>query len=261
MYSCHTSCEFLNAGSFESTLLVVSQWLDANPYDVVTVLIANSDLVAVGNFTAPIVNSGLSDYAYLPPLIPMTRNDWPTLSEMILTNKRAVIFMDYNANQTEVPYVLDQYTQLWETPFSPTNTSFPCTIERPPGITDTQADERMYLANHNLNVALTISGTEILIPDFANLTQVNADNGTSGLGTMARECRSMWGRPPQFLVVDFYDSTNGTVFKVAAQMNNVTYNGKCCGEETSITSSAALSTPRSVGATVAVMTLLFSFCI
>lgn len=41
----------------------------------------------------------------------------------------------------------------------------------------------------------------------------------------------MWNRPPNFLLVDYYNygNFNGSVFGVAAQMNNVTYNGECCG--------------------------------
>lgn len=40
-----------------------------------------------------------------------------------------------------------------------------------------------------------------------------------------------WNRPPNFLLVDYYNygNFNGSVFEVAAEMNNVTYNGKCCG--------------------------------
>lgn len=51
-----------------------------------------------------------------------------------------------------------------------------------------------------------------------------------------------WGRPPNFLLVDYYNdgSTNGSVFEVAAEMNNVTYNGHCCG---TTTSAASMSSP------------------
>lgn len=51
-----------------------------------------------------------------------------------------------------------------------------------------------------------------------------------------------WNRPPNFLLVDYYNegSTNGSVFEVAAQMNNVTYNGHCCGSDTS---AASVSSP------------------
>lgn len=43
----------------------------------------------------------------------------------------------------------------------------------------------------------------------------------------------MWKRYPNFLLVDFYESGNGSVFEVAAKANNVTYNWDCCGKEAS----------------------------
>ena len=100
MYSCHTSCDFLNAGTYESELLQVRQWLDANPYDVVTLLIVNSDYVQVGNYSAAFANSGMSKYVYTPPKIPMNIGDWPTLAELILMGKRAIVFMDYDGEQS-----------------------------------------------------------------------------------------------------------------------------------------------------------------
>lgn len=40
-----------------------------------------------------------------------------------------------------------------------------------------------------------------------------------------------WPNPPNFLMVDYYNSgpSPGSVFEVAAQHNNVTYNRACCG--------------------------------
>jgi len=51
-----------------------------------------------------------------------------------------------------------------------------------------------------------------------------------------------WGRPPNFLLVDYYNFGNfsGSVFEVAAQMNNVTYHRKCCGSTTSAATKAVL---------------------
>ena len=112
--------------------------------------------------------------AYVPPQVPMNISSWPTLSNMILTGKRAVIFMDYNANQTEVPYILDEFSQMWETPFSPTNQSFPCTQQRPPNLSRQAAESRMYMANHNLNTEISLAGTSILVPTTALLNQTNA---------------------------------------------------------------------------------------
>ena len=99
---CHTSCDLLNAGTAESYFRQVSRWVRRHPFDVVTLLMGNSDFVNVDNYTAPLSRSGLSRYAYVPPEVPMSLSAWPTLGEMILTQKRVVIFMDYNANQVSL---------------------------------------------------------------------------------------------------------------------------------------------------------------
>lgn len=91
---CHTSCDLLNVGTAESYFKNITAWIRTHPYDVVTILIGNSDFIGVGNYTTPLVNSGLSNYAYIPPQVPMNISSWPSLSSMILTGKRAVIFMD-----------------------------------------------------------------------------------------------------------------------------------------------------------------------
>ena len=188
VYFCHTSCELLNAGPAEAYFANVTTWLAANPNDVVTILIVNGDRVSVKTFTEPIESSGLSKYAYIPPMIPMNLTDWPTLGELIHESQRAVIFMDYEANQTTVPYILDEFSQMWETPFDPTNQTFPCAVQRPPGISSTQAMARMYLANHNLNKPLNLFGDTILVPDTALLNETNAASGYGSLGLAADNC-------------------------------------------------------------------------
>lgn len=35
------------------------------------------------------------------------------------------------------------------------------------------------------------------------------------------------------MLVDFYDAGKGSVFEVAAKVNNVTYGGGCCGKRVS----------------------------
>ena len=190
---CHTSCNLLDVGTVQSYLTNITGWIKTHPYDVVTILLSNSDLIAVGNYSTPIVNSGLSNYAYVPPQIPMNISSWPTLSDMILMGKRAIIFMDYNANQTEVPYILDEFSQMWETPFSPTNQSFPCTQQRPPNLSRQAAENRMYMANHNLNTEISLAGTSILVPTTALINQTNALNGSGSLGLMANNCAGKLG--------------------------------------------------------------------
>ncbi|KAL9057033.1 MAG: hypothetical protein Q9162_002581 [Coniocarpon cinnabarinum] len=168
---------------------------------------------------------------------------------MIASGKRVVLFMDYKADQRKVPWILDEFSQMWETTFSPQDMAFPCTQQRPPALNRVQQDSVPYIANHNLNVDISVGAFNILIPNFATLDQVNSVNGTGGngslgsLGAMARECNQTWGRPPAWLLVDFYDrgSSAGSVFEVAARMNGLNYTraGTCCQQKGEVRSSAS----------------------
>ena len=191
IYLCHTSCDLLNAGTLESYLSTVATWVRTHPYDVVTILIANGDYLDVGNFTQDVQNSGLVPYLYTPPKVPMSLDDWPTLSHMILMGKRVVLFMDYHANQTKVPYILDQFSQMWETPFNPTDNTFPCVVDRPPNLPKEQAREKLYLINHNLNIEVRLTNFNLLIPNFPEMNITNGVSGPGSLGLSANQCTSM----------------------------------------------------------------------
>lgn len=195
MYYCHTSCDILNAGSAESYFANITRWVETHYFDVVTLLIGNADFRPVTDYVASLESSGLSKYAYIPPKVPMNGTEWPALKDMILVSKRVVIFMDYNADQNEVPYILDQFSQVWETPFSPTDPSFPCTAQRPPDLSDEDAGKRMYMANHNLNTEINAFGTSLLVPTTTLLNETNAVNGTGSLGAMADECAGILPYP------------------------------------------------------------------
>jgi hypothetical protein len=229
LYLCHSSCDILNAGTMVSYLSTVAGWVRTHPYDIITILIGNGDYSAVGNFTAPIEESGLLPFVYTPPKNPMSLGDWPKLSSMILSSSRVVIFMDYQSNQTSVPYILDEFVHIWETPFDPIDRSFPCTIQRPPGLSDHDAGFRMYMINHNLNTQLSLLGNTLLVPTVPLLNVTNGVNGSGSLGQTAQQCAERWGRSPTWLNVDFYNMGNGSVFEVAAKWNNVTYGRTCCG--------------------------------
>jgi hypothetical protein len=196
LYNCHTSCDLLNAGPWEDTLVTIRNFLQDNPYEVVTVLIGNSDFVDVEKFVPAITNSGLLDYVYEPTYVPQYRDQWPTLGQMILRNQRVVFFMDYDADQARVPYIMDEFTHMWETPFSPQDRDFPCTQQRPPDLNQTVArNQYMYMANHNLNQRIDLSsvgidvGDDLLIPNTALLNVTNGQANQYGrLGAMSLNC-------------------------------------------------------------------------
>lgn len=230
---CHTTCSILDAGRITDWLSDVKDWVASNRYDVITILLGNGNYSSPDKYVPYINQSGILDYIYTPPYQPMNITTWPTLAEMIIYNTRVVMFLDYQANQTAYPWLMDEFSNMWETPFDPTNRSFPCTIDRPPGLSVPDAKNRLYLANHNLNAEVSILGTSVLIPDVSQLNVTNNDTGFGSLGFAANNCRTDYDRPPNVLNVDYYNfggaEDSGAVFKVAAAMNNVTYKGGCCG--------------------------------
>jgi len=227
---CHTSCEVLDAGPITSYLGKVKDWVASHPYDVVTILLGNGNYSKIAEFAPFIEETGLVQYAYLPPKIPMGINDWPTLESMILTGKRVVIFLDYEARQETVPWLLDEFSQIWETPFDPVDRTFPCDVQRPPALSTAEAKNRMYLTNHNLNYDINILGNSLLVPNLPLLNVTNNITGFGSLGVSTDACVAKWDYPPKFLNVDYYNEGDGSVFEVAAKHNNVTYNRKCCGK-------------------------------
>lgn len=253
---CHTSCNLLNAGTLVAYLTTVRQWLDRNPYDVITILMGNYDVLSPQNFVAPVMDSGLLKYAYTPPTVPMPLASWPTLGEMIISGKRVVIMLDYEADQTAIPWLLDEFGQMWETPFSPTNRDFPCTVDRPPNQNRNESMDRMYMANHNLNVELSLGTFNLLIPAFPLLNETNAVTGYGSAGAQMNSCTSDWGRPPNFLLVDYYNlgNFNGSVFQVAANANGVSYTrDSCCGLGQRVISEASSAAGSSAGGLVSLV--------
>jgi hypothetical protein len=229
---CHTSCDLLNVGTLLSYLSTVNSWLEEHRYDVVTILMGNYDVLSPSNFTGPVAESGLLQYAYIPETVPMGLDGWPTLAEMILSNKRVVFMLDYEADQATIPWLLDEFSYTWETPFSPTDRDFPCTVDRPPSQNRNISAQRLSLANHNLNIDVAFAGLSILVPAYNLLNVTNGVSGYGSAGVAVSNCTAIWDRPPNFLLVDYYNigSFNGSVMAVAAEANNVNYNSaSCCG--------------------------------
>ncbi|CAK7216324.1 hypothetical protein SCUCBS95973_002774 [Sporothrix curviconia] len=251
---CHTSCALLDAGPIALWLTEVRQWVDAHPQEFVTILLGNGNYSDPNMYVPYIESTGIVAYAFVPPAVPSTNSltsasaaaatgsmpldDWPTLGDMLSAGKRVLMMLDYKANQTEYPWLLDEFAYLWETPFDPTvasipvNATLPCTVQRPPGLDAGTAQNTLFLMNHNVNLAVSLLGDTVMVPAVALLNQSNAVTGINSLGAAADVCIETWGRPPLVLNVDYYNrgSPPGSVFEVAARLNGVTYNNTCCGK-------------------------------
>ncbi|CAK5264535.1 unnamed protein product, partial [Mycena citricolor] len=212
---CHTSCVLYNGGTLQDYLTKVKTWMDANPNEVVTLLIVNSDNFPASSFASVFAAAGVDKLSYAPTSLPLTYNNWPTLSTLIDAGTRLVTFLDNGADTTVAPYLIDEFTNMWETPFDVT-TSFDCSVNRS-HVADTATS--MYVINHFFDTVVFGSP----VPDVADANTTNAVSGTRALGTQAALCQTQYGRPPTFMLVDFYEYGGGSVFQVAAGLNGVTY--------------------------------------
>ena len=227
IHMCHTSCTMLDAGPLENFFTTVAQWLETHRTDVVTILIGNGDGLPPTDFATPLIDSGLNQFVYTPPAASMTVDAWPTLANMIDVNTTCVVMLDYGADFASAPWLIGEFDGvMWETPFSPTDPDFPCIAQRPP---DKPRDDRLnqlIMMNHNLNTNWSVGGNEILVPNLVDIDETNADHGKSSVGAAMDLCTESWGRPPNFLLVDFYERGNFelSVLSVAARANNVSWN-------------------------------------
>ncbi|KAI5477347.1 phospholipase C [Pseudohyphozyma bogoriensis] len=232
LHLCHTSCALLDAGTFTSYLEEVASWLSSNPNEVVTLLLVNTDGIAPSVWAESYAAAGLVNQSYTPSTVPIAYADWPTLQTLISAGTRLVSFLAQNADVSSVPYLLDEFTNIWETPYDETDNSFPCTVDRVTG----DYTGKMYLVNHFLDVNVTLLGEVIPVPDTASLTTTNGLSGTGSLTTQSSECYSQYGYYPTFTLVDYYDVPAGSVFEYAAQLNGVTYVASSSSSTTSTSS-------------------------
>ncbi|OBZ68413.1 hypothetical protein A0H81_11684 [Grifola frondosa] len=213
---CHTSCILLDGGTLEDYLTKVKTWMDSNPNDVVSLLIVNSDNLAPSLYNAVFQSAGIDTLAYSPSQASLPASSWPTLGSLIDSGKRLVAFLTTTANFTSVPYLIDEFSNMWETAYDLTDaTAFDCNVNRSNGDTTTQ----MFLINHFLDTI--VAGFPA--PDSAQANTTNAVSGVGSLGQQVETCVAQYGKNPNFMLVDFYEYGNGSVFQVAATANGVTY--------------------------------------
>ncbi|KAA1467265.1 PLC-like phosphodiesterase [Dentipellis sp. KUC8613] len=206
IHFCHTSCALFDGGTVEAYLENVATFLNNNPNEVLTLLFTNPEGLSLPDVWAPAFQqSGVADFAYVPPHVPMKQSEWPTLGSLIDSGKRVVVFLDAGADGTDgsVDYILPEFEMIWETPFSITNASFPCSVDRIAGPLSTE--DHMYMINHSLNINLFDSGIIISDPEDAPTT-----NGITSILANANGCAPLGGgRYPSFVLLDFVNIGQG----------------------------------------------------
>jgi len=223
---CHTSCDLLDAGLLSTWLQEIKQWLDSNPNEVVTVLLVNSDNATPAELAQAFGDSSITSYAYVPASVTTPPTTWPTLQELISTGKRLVVFvasLDTSQISSSNSYLMDEFTFVFENPYNNVAlTNFTCTPDRPTSvkgnIESAISSNRMPLMNHFLD---TQGLFDIETPDVANISITNSPGSSVGnLGAAGSACETAYGKPPTFILVDFFDQ--GPAIQTVDNLNAVT---------------------------------------
>jgi hypothetical protein len=160
---------------------------------------------------------------------------------MIAANTRLVTFIaplpsnnnntGQQASSSSYPYLLDEFTHVFETAWSITSlSSFTCAVDRPGrfrasasgggGAPGALAAGLLPLLNH---FAYDMITSDILLPDVGDIDTTNSPNETEtgALGDHVRRCMAEWGGgvKPVFVLLDFYD--RGPAIETADRVNEI----------------------------------------
>lgn len=211
---CHTSCDLFQGGALEYWLGEVKAWTDANPSEVVTLLIVNSDDLAPSVFASAFTNAGLADKMYVPSAATVSKSSWPTLGSMVDSGKTVVAFLSTKADYNSVNYLLDEFANVWENPYDQTTTPFNCTIDRiGQGVSD--SSQLLYVSNQFLDSSNF--GGLLLIPNTDELGTTNSVDGTLSTSNL---CAQQHGAYPNFILTDYSTVPNYELMQAVAQVRS-----------------------------------------
>lgn len=206
-----------------------------------TIILVNSDNAAASDLHAEFQAASITSYAYTPPSPASTLQAWPTLETLIAANTRLITFVASlsPSTNTVAPYLLDQFTFVSENPFEVTSLSgFSCDPDRPASV---KGDAKTAITNGLLPLINHFKSVEqafgILIPDVNNITVTNGPSDSIGsLGSTATQCKSVYGKAPTFILVDFFDK--GPAINTVDNLNGITAVGRSIPAAQQITSAS-----------------------
>ncbi|KAG0744223.1 hypothetical protein G6F17_005096 [Rhizopus arrhizus] len=214
VHLCHTFCEILDADSAVKTLNKITSWLEKNPKEVITIMWNNLYNIEASKIAQSYEASSIMPYIYTHK----QSDPWPTLQEMIQSGKRVVNFIDAKANEEQIPWLMYQFSRVFETPFENTNSNdFNCNVDRIAAGID--SSDMMYVMNHFLYGVIDIGPFKIEIPLRNKAKLINGQL----LIDHESNCTEVFQRKPNFIEVDFY--TVGEALSLVATLNDAEFSG------------------------------------
>lgn len=173
--------------------------MDNSPNDVVTILIEN--YVPREHLSYLFNQSNLTSRTWIHP----PGEEWPTLGEMVLSERNLVVFIDETDNAS-YPWLHHAWTHSWDTPYGQQDEEdMSCEVGRGDG------EQPVWHLNNWLNNA---AGA----PDYFAAQEVNDHDK---LLARALECWEEVGDRPTFIAVDWWDE--GDVVGVVNDLNQMSH--------------------------------------
>ncbi len=194
-YFCHTVCE-IGAEPMAPVMDRLNTWMDEHPREVLVLFI--QDTVTPEDTAAVLEKAGLADKAYVHP----DGAEWPTLGEMIDSNKRLVVLMENKGGGDKIPYLHQGFDLVQDTEYTfKSATDFDCSLKRG------EPDSPLFSVNHWLASfsKLISSAEEVNVYDV--------------LKPRIDQCEIDRGRTPSMIAVNWYD--RGDLFRVVNELNGV----------------------------------------
>ncbi len=190
-YLCHSRCAY-GAISLVTALNDVKAFLDANPHEVVTLIIQNG--ISTSDTEAAFTTSGLDPYLYDGSTI----TTWPTLGQLIDTGQRLVVFAETGSPPPAWYHDARQLIQDTEYHVR-TVAALDCDLKRGGAKAD------LFLLNHWIQREA---------PDRADAVDINQ---RTVIVNRAHACADQRGRLPNFIAVNFF--TIGDVVGAVDELN------------------------------------------
>ena len=181
VYLCHVFCSIGRRLLVEGLCDLVN-FLDANPGEILSIIF--EDYVSAEDTAQVMEAAGLTEYVYSHSV----GTAWPTLREMIESNKRLVVFTE--TPRTGYSWMHSAWDQIWDTKYRYTSTQqFDCATNRG------SRSNSLFLMNHWLSSA----------EGLPQLSSASTANDLSVLSGRVQSCYTDSGRYPTFIGVDGYD--------------------------------------------------------
>ncbi len=194
-YLCHGVCSLGKTPLVEGLRLIVN-FLDSHPHEVFSIIFEN--YISNADTEKAVISSGLIDYVHTHE----RGTPWPTLAEMIQSQKRVVIFSEKKKEKSRPRWYHYFWSEAWDTPFAAKEPSdLKCTLGRG------NKKNALFLLNH------------FLTNPFASPKWAKKVNFNPFFLERARRCQQKNKQLPNFVMVDFYSI--GDLFDVVAKLNGL----------------------------------------